>query len=208
MLDRKQLLTLMIAATALAGRVDAATTTTYTDLTAWSAAAGSFVTEDFSDAALTPGLSIAFGTNIPGGSIASGAYHDISVTGFSNTNSLITFSTAVTAFGADWDLTPAGNGGGLLLQISYADATTGSLLIPYSATASFSGFVSDTNVASIRIHAADFLGEETFSADNFRFSGTPGGGNGNGGGPPIPEPGSALVFAAGVLVVRTATRRR
>ena len=207
MLDRK-LLTLIIVATGLAGRVDAATTTAYTDLTAWSAAAGSFVTEDFSDATLAPGLSIAFGSNSPAGSISGGEYHDYSVTGFSSFNSLITFSTAVTAFGADWDLTPGGNGGGLLLQISYADATTGSLFIPYSATTSFSGFVSNTNVASIRIHTADLTGEELFDADNFRFSGTPGGGNGDGGTPPIPEPGSALVFAAGVLVVRTATRRR
>ena len=195
----------MVSTLLLASTAGAASMTAYTDLGSFTAAAGSLVVEDFSDTTLQTGLSIQFGTNIPAGSISGGEYHDVSVTSFSSTNPLVTFSTPVKAFGADWDLTPGGNGGGLLLSISFADATTSSLVVPYDSSTIFRGFVSDTNVTSIRIHAADFTGEETFDADNFRFSGTT---NGGGGGPAVPEPSAALVFSAGMLLVRKATKRR
>src|SRR3972149_3503792 len=92
----------------LAGAAGAAQTV-YTDFNAWKAAAGSFATEDFSDAILNTGVSVS-STN---GSVSGGEWSDVVVVGGGATHWI--FTEPRTAWGAEfWDLAgPGGLGQGI-----------------------------------------------------------------------------------------------
>lgn len=155
----------------------AATITVYSNnLAGWTAAAGSPVTlEDFSDGTLVSGLTITFGSSLPG-SISGGEYHD-RADDAQATMAQLNFGPAVTAFGADWDLAgPGGQGTSIELFVTFEDSTTQVVSTEISSTFSgqFFGIVSDMPILSIRFDEGSTSGTyETFDMDNARFVFTP-----------------------------------
>src|ERR1035437_805399 len=153
--------------------VSHAAVTPYSSLPSWLAAAGSpIAVEDFSDATLVPGFTIAFGQNSPPGYIGGGTYNDVAVTQFNDAkNPKLQFAGGTFVFGADWDLRPGGAGDGLLLVLMFTDSTTTTLSIANplpNAFNGFFGFVSDVPVAAIRLDSPG-TGVESFAMDNARF---------------------------------------
>lgn len=183
-----------------AGTSSAAVITTYTNQATWQAAAGgTVITENFSDGILVPGLSITFGTSLPG-SISGGLYHDRGIFGTSG-NPIWEFSPSISAFGGNWDLAgPGGQGTGLLFTVTFDDNTTQQVTPPLTISnvfnGGFFGFTSDTAIKRIDITADGQGGNfETFDADNFQFVQA------------IPEPVSLAVFGA-LTVGAFGVRRR
>ncbi len=188
---------------AMAEPTQAAVITTFSSQGLWAAAAGGTpVVEDFSDATLVPGLSITFGTSLPG-SISGGEYHDRAVGGAGDP--VFNFAPSVTAFGGEWDLAgPGGAGSGLLLTLLFDDNSTQSITPPTSISnvlsGGFFGFVSDTAFKSISLSLGGQGGVETFDADNFQFVTAS-----------VPEPTSLALLgmtAAGFCGVRIRRRRK
>lgn len=177
----------------------AAVVTTYSNnLPGFTTAAGATTVEDFTDAALIPGLAVTFGTFLPG-SISGGRYNDRAVTSFSTSNPLFTFTAPVLAFGANWDLSPGGPGGGLGLLLTFTDLSTSTLfIIPDTFTGEFFGFVSDTGVSSVRIITANLTGTEEFAVDNARIPGVA----------QVPEPATLALLVLGVSGLALSRRRR
>lgn len=142
------------------------------DLAGWIAATGSAgVIETFDGGPLASGLSITFGNALPG-SISGGLYHD-RANDDQATPPQFTFSTAISAFGADWDLAgPGGQGTGIMLRLVFSDLTEMDLGPQISAALSnqFWGFVSDTPIVSFTLReGSQSPGVETFNLDNARF---------------------------------------
>ena len=155
------------------GTAQGASVTVFSEnLKGWTAAAGApVITEDFNDLTLVPGLSITFGTSLPG-SISGGLYHDRAETG--STNPVFTFTPAIKAFGANWNLfVPTGPGTRLKLHLTFADSTEMDVTteIPNTFTGQFFGVVSDTAIVSIRFDegANQEASVETFDMDDARF---------------------------------------
>lgn len=192
-----------LALGAAGGGAQAAAVTVYTNLSAWSTAAGSPVLlEDFGDTTLQPGFAVA------NGSIGGGVFNASASTQFNDANNPRWTFGASKAFSAEFDLAPGGPGDGLLLVISFADGTTGQQFIGNPAGAAFSGFwglVADEIITAVRFDAP-FTGFEEFNADNVRFIGRGGGGGGGGGGT-VPEPSSLLLASLAGLAMLGAQRR-
>ena len=142
------------------------------DLAAWNAAAGTPVTvEDFADS-MTPGLSITFGSDLPG-SISGGVYHD-RAKNEEGTKPTFTFTPPIRAFGANWNLfVPTGPGTQIKLHLTFSDSPGMDVPteIPNTFTGQFFGIVSDTAIVSIRFdEGTSATGEvETFDMDDARF---------------------------------------
>jgi PEP-CTERM motif-containing protein len=205
------------AASLLAPRAAAAATITiYTDLTTFSAAAGSTVTEDFADTTLIAGLTVDgnSGGGEPG--ISGGIYQDkancgicYGASGFDDPK--LIFSPAVLAVGGLWDLTPGGNGGGLTVHITFSDATTADTTIGGNYVGFF-GITSNVAISSIGLAQVGLTGNgETFALDDLRISGQSSGGGGGegGGGTQVPEPSTVILTSIGLLglVTRSSVRR-
>jgi hypothetical protein len=147
----------------------------FTNRTSWEAATSSSffstTTEDFTDSTLDGGLSITAGS--VGNGVFSGAAAPLAFPG----PGAFKFQHGVLAFGGDWDLTPGGSGGGVMLTATFDDNTTqliGSMLNPSSATQfnGFFGFVSDKPVITITYQNPNVTGQtELFNLDNASFRG-------------------------------------
>src|SRR5437763_944196 len=102
---------------------------TFTDLSAWTAAAGTPISlEDFSDNTLATGLTVspAGGGAISGGELSSSlAVFGLCVTGGVGCppTTRFGFSPATTAFAADWDLAPGGAGSGIFFDVLLNNST-------------------------------------------------------------------------------------
>jgi len=208
----------LVAAAALVavGSVRAAVITTYTDLATWQAAAGApIILEDFADATLVPGLSLSLagvGASISGGKISSSvAVFGLCINGGAGCpdTTVFHFATSTTAFSADWDLAPGGQGSGIFFSLALAGGgaqnVSPGISNPTNGTFNgFFGFVSDTSFTTIRLGSGSTGNGETFDLDNLRFRDTGGGG----GGGTVPEPGTLALIALAMLGLSAARIRR
>ncbi|MDP6816263.1 MAG: PEP-CTERM sorting domain-containing protein, partial [Alphaproteobacteria bacterium] len=111
------------------------------------------------------------------------------------------FSPGITAFGAEWDTDLEGQGTGIALLLTFADASvqTVETEVPDNFTGQFFGIVSDTVIASIRLDEGTQGGlQETFDMDNARFVVASA----------VPEPATLTLFGLGLLGVGAARRRK
>lgn len=147
----------------------------FNNRTAWQTAASSslfsITTEDFSDSTLDGGLSIT------AGGVTNGAFSGSALPQVITPAGAFNFQHGVLAFGGDWDLTPGGSGGGVMLTATFEDGTKqliGSMLNPSSTVQfnGFFGFVSDKPVVSINYQNPQVTGNpELFTLDNLSFRG-------------------------------------
>lgn len=174
---------------------------TFTDEAAWQAAVAALslgvAVEDFSDATLLSGLST---TN---GSIAGGTFNALANTQFNNAgNPILTFAGGVQAFGGFWDLSPGGNGDGLLFMINGTAAVPSGTQALFQASpfSGFIGFVDTTGlITSLRLDSPG-TGNESFSLDNLALSTAQS--------TPVPEPGTLSLLGLGLVATIRAARKR
>lgn len=142
-----------------------AATTFYTDRAAFEAATQPLTVEDFANGAFAPGLSVTTsdGRRLGG----AGVWRDRPTPAGATTT--WSFATAVTAFGADFDLSPAGSGTGLRFTL---DGTQELATQLWEIAPSFFGFITDSPFSSVRISSGDlsvFGIAETHNMDNLSF---------------------------------------
>jgi len=167
----------------LAGTAGAAQTV-YTDFSAWQAAVPGFGTEDFSDATLNYGISVASG----GGTISSGLWNDAVALGGNTTTWF--FDEPRTAWGAEfWDLLCVGpEGPGTGIQV-WLDGAPTSSQIPNTTDNTFWGVTSTEPFVKVWITTGNQSGiQETYTMDNMVYSA-------------IPAPGAILLGMIGTCVV-------
>ena len=190
-----------VVAAGVAMPASAAVVSTFSDdFAGWSTAAGgSAIVEDFSDASLVSGLSIIFGSSRPG-SISAGSYLD-RADDTQAVKPVFDFSSAITAFGANWDLSPGGAATGISLFLTFQDLTsmTVTTQVPNAFTGQFFGIVSDTPFISVRFdEGTQTAGVETFNMDNARFVQAAA----------VPEPSMFSLLGLGLAGVGFSMRKR
>jgi PEP-CTERM motif len=177
----------------------------------------SIVTEDFSDTTLATGLTLvsAGGGSISGGILSNAvAVFGLCIDGGTGcpSTTVFDFSPGTTAFGATWDLAPAGAGSGIFFEVTLAGGgtqtiTPGILNPPTGGTFSgFYGFVSDTAFTEVRLGSGFTGNGETFNADNLEFA-VPGQTTTTTGGS-VPEPGTLALLASGLVLVSARLMKR
>ncbi len=140
--------------------------------TDWITAVGAFTTEDFTDGLSQDFTTTGFGSGhdpSPGPfGIWGGEFHDRLLTGIANRTEIV-FSSAITAFGANWDLAGPG-GAGLGIAID-AGGTPIGVDIPNSYAGTFFGFTSDTAFTKIILTGgSNVASAETFDMDDAVYS--------------------------------------
>jgi hypothetical protein len=156
----------VLSALAIEAGATSAATTIYTDRAAFDiATGGSLNFEDFSD---TTFENVTIDSDA--GFVTSGFFRDRPTpTNFFQTGATTTytFSTATTAFGGDFDLSPNGNGNGLQFVLSNGEIVSEEIAAPFDG---FWGFVSDLSFTSVTVLAGSGAGRaETHNFDNFSF---------------------------------------
>lgn len=169
----------------------------YTDKLSWETAiGGGATTEDFSDAILN-GFSVSFigtGHSAPGQGVSGGVLNDRLVIG-SATN--FSFSGPIFAFGANWDLTPGGQGHGLKL---FYDGNLVAQEIANSFSGGFFGVVSSTAFDNVIVNAGSSPAvAETYRLDNLVFKAPANS---------VPEPSTLGLLGLSILGVFAARRRK
>ena len=142
-----------------------AAVTVYTDRTAWeNALAASFSEETFDDASLNPGVSVVSSA----GAVANGRWEDRLD---SSDTTEFSFSSNLTAYGGNWDLSPGGAGMGIAITLGNGSTYIIPDEIPNTYSGEFWGFISDTPFASVLLKAGTQPGvAETFYLDNMVYS--------------------------------------
>lgn len=156
-----------------------AASTVYTDKSAWEAAAGAYVTEDFSDATLNPGVSVISDQ----GYVTGGLWWDLVDDGdwFNNIGNETwtttwTFAVPIVAWGGTFDAYNPG-GPGSSIKVTYVDGTSAVVgYISQNTSDTFWGFVSDEAFTQVRLEDAEWLVEaaETYEMDDMVYSFFPG----------------------------------
>lgn len=168
--------------------VGAATVTVYTDKTAWeNAVGGQFLTENFADDQLNPGVSFVSSES---GHInpAQECYQDV-LASQSQNEPMTTWSFVpeITAYGGNWTLGgPGGSGNSLLVYIADLPLYVGS--IPNSYGGGFWGFTSDTPFTSVRLIGGGGTNQQNYCLDDMVYS-------------QVPEPATLSLLALGGLAV-------
>lgn len=167
----------LILSLALAAPVLAAATV-YTDKSAWEAAVGAYVTEDFSDATLNPGVSVVSDN----GYVTGGLWWDrvddgdwVNNTGHEIWTTTWTFAVPIYAWGGTFDAYNPG-GPGSSIRVTYIDGTSVVVGIVTNTTAdTFWGFVSDEPFKQVHLEDACLIVEacETYEMDDMVYSFSP-----------------------------------
>ena len=170
-----------------------AATVIYTDKTAWeSALGGQFLTEDFADDLLNPGVS--FVSNESGHiNPAQQVYQDVLASNSQN-EPMTTwgFTPQITAYGGDWTLGGPG-GSGNSLQFYIGTDIVGS--IPNSYGGEFWGFISDIPFTSVKVIGGSGTNQQHYSLDNMTYS-------------PVPVPAAVWLFGSGLIGLIGIARRK
>jgi len=149
---------------------DAVTVTVYTDRTAWeNAVGGRFLTEDFANDQLNPGVSFV---STESGHInpAQECYQDV-LASQSQNEPMTTWSFVpeINAYGGNWTLGgPGGSGNHLLVYIADLSVYVGYISNSYSG--GFWGFVSDTPFTSVRLTGGSGTNQQIYSLDDMVYS--------------------------------------
>lgn len=183
----------LAASFCLAGALDAAVISVFTDKAAWEAAASKpFLTEDFADAQLNAGVSVVSSES---GHINPSleVYQDVLASTSQNEPTTVwTFAPAVTGFGGNWTLGGPG-GSGNSLQVYIADSSEYVGFISNSYSGGFWGFMSDVPLESVRLVGGSGTHQQHYSLDDMVYV-------------PIPEPGTLVLAWVGVGVVMAGQR--
>ena len=184
--------------------VSAVTITVYSnDQPGWSSAVGgAFLTEDFNDSILNPGLTV---TTSSGFIDAGGFWNDHVVNGGSSTT--WNFATPIMGFGGNWDLSPGGAGQGILffsVHLTSGSFVTVPTEIPDTFTGQFFGFTIDQPFDQVAYYGGTQMGiAETYHLDNLVYAPLAIG-NGNG----VPDAGSTIMMLGGAVSALASLRRR
>jgi len=170
----------------VAGAAGAAQTV-FTNQAAWEAAVPGFGVENFNDAVLNFGISVASANGV----ISLGNWSDKVVDGTQTTTWF--FAEGRTAWGAQvWDLTPGGTETGLYVWLDGAPAPSP---IANSTAGTFWGVTSTVPFYKVWITTATGFGTETYKMDDMVYSA-------------IPAPGAILLGMIGTGVVGWLRSRR
>lgn len=180
---------------ALPGTATAATTV-YTSMPAFDVAAGPSLVEDFEDASLLPGLSITTTT----GTISGGLFRDRLVPGVSTT---FNFAGAQSAFGGIFDLSPGGEGMGIIFTLGLLGGGTEVITqqVANNCVGCFFGIKSTNPFTSVTFKSGTQPGvAETFNFNNLKIAAA------------VPEPATwaYMLIGFGFMggVMRSAKRRK
>lgn len=163
--------------------------TVYTDKTAWETAVGGlFLTEDFSDAVLNPGVSFVSSES---GHInpAEECYQDVLASQSQNEPMTIwSFDPQIVAYGGNWTLGgPGGSGNSLLVYIEDSPEYVGFISNSYGGE--FWGFISDAPFTSVKLVGASGSNQQNYRLDDMVYS-------------QIPEPASlSLLALSGIAMI-------
>ena len=157
-------------ATSWSATVGAATITIYTDKTEWeNAVGGLFLTEDFADDQLNPGVSFVSSES---GHInpAHEYYQDVlASTSQNDPMTTWTFSSEIMGYGGNWTLGgPGGSGNNLLVHIADLALDVGAISNSYDG--GFWGFVSDTPFTSVRLTGGEGTHQQHYSMDDMVYA--------------------------------------
>ena len=174
--------------------VDAATVTVYTDKLEWeNAVAGQFLTEDFSDDQLNPGVSFVSSES---GHInpAEECYQDVLASTSQNEPMTIwSFSPGIVGFGGNWTLGgPGGSGNSLLVYLADSSLFVGAISNDYGGE--FWGFTSDASMTSVKLIGGSGSNQQNYRLDDMVYS-------------PVPEPGFLCLVGSGLIGLLIGRRR-
>ena len=161
----KKSLLLASALLALPGTATAATTV-FNNGAAFNTAAGATLIEDFEDGALLSGLSITSTTS----SISGGLFRDRLTTGKSTT---FNFTSAQSAFGGIFDLSPGGEGLGISFTLGLLGGGTELVgqQVSRSCVLCFVGFTSTNPFTSVTLNSGTQGGlAESFNLNNLQIA--------------------------------------
>ena len=171
-----------------------ASTTLYTDKTAWeSALGGLFLTEAFADDQLNTGVS--FVSNESGHiNPEQENYQDVlASTSQNEPMTTWSFTPEITAYGGNWTLGgPGGSGNSLLVYIADSSLYVGSISNSYNG--GFWGFISDSPFNSVKLIGGGGTNQQHYSLDDMVYS-------------PVPEPGTLWLLSGGLICFLTWRRR-
>ena len=187
-------LTLMVLLS-LAATASALTTTIYYNQTAWvNAVSGPFLTEEFADDTLNPGVS--YTSSESGGINPSFEYYHDVLTSESQNEPMTTwsFTPQITAYGGNWDLGGPG-GGGNSLRVYVNDLSHYVGYISNSYQGGFWGFTADNLFTSVILKGGGGDHQQNYSLDNMVYA-------------PVPVPGTFWLLGGGLLIGLLARLRR
>jgi hypothetical protein len=196
---------LFAAAFSLTASLSAAPIGTFTSFGAWAGAVNNqYVTEDFTDTVLVPGLAYDAGDH--GAGIFDGHYVESAYSIEAYTD--WTFGRTIRGFGGWWDRSPLGAGVGLMFVVWFADPALDPLEVvpapPIGMSEHFFGFVSNEPIFRVMVTTpsqgpdedGQYGAQETYWLDNLVYDDPQGGG-----GSPVPEPSAFALAGAGLAAL-------
>lgn len=162
--------TVLVTISFWAATVSSATIVVYTDKVEWqNALDGEYLTEDFADSELNPGVSFV---STESGHInpEQECYQDVLASQSQNEPMTTwTFVPQITSYGGDWTLGgPGGSGNSLLVYIADDSLFVGS--IPNSYGGGFWGFISDEPFSSVRLVGGAGTNQQHYCLDDIVYS--------------------------------------